>query len=50
MVGHLHPADDHVAISTKADKDFVKRLDFKYIIFPVKNFHSQTWKKEFHRQ
>ena len=50
LVRYLHPADHHVAISTKADKDFVKRLDFKYIRFPVKNCHSQTWKKEFHRQ
>ena len=41
MVRYLHPADHHVAISTKADKDFVKRLDLKYIKFPVKirDFH-----------
>ena len=37
MVAYLHPADQHSAKITKSDKDFVKRLVFKDIKFPVKN-------------
>ena len=33
---HLNPVDHHPVIITKADKDFVKKLDFKDIKFPVK--------------
>ena len=36
LVRHLNPADHHPARITKADKDFVKRLVFKGIKFPVK--------------
>ena len=37
MVAYLHTADHHSARITKSDKDFVKKLDFKDIKFPVKN-------------
>ena len=36
LVRYLNPADHHPARITKADKDFVKRFDFKDIKFPVK--------------
>ena len=32
----FNPADHNLRRTTKADKDFVKRLDFKDIKFPVK--------------
>ena len=33
---YLNSADHHPARITKADKDFTKKLDSKYIKFPVK--------------
>ena len=36
MARYLNPADHHSKKITKGDKDFAKRLDFKYIKFPVK--------------
>ena len=33
---HLNPVDHYPVIITKTDKDFVKKLDFKDIKFPVK--------------
>ena len=35
-VGYLNPADRNPARTTKADKDFTKKLDSKDIKFPVK--------------
>ena len=39
MARYLNPADYHPAKITKADKDFAKMLDVKYINFPVKIRH-----------
>ena len=39
MVRYLHPADDHLARTTKADKDFARELDFKDIKLLVKIRH-----------
>ena len=39
LVRYLHPADDHLARTTKADKDFARELDFKDIKLPVKIRH-----------
>ena len=36
IVRYLNPAAHHPARITKADKDFAKTLDFKYINFLVK--------------
>ena len=36
LVRYLNPADHHRARTTKADKDFANRLDFKDKKFPVK--------------
>ena len=36
LVRYLNPANYHLARTTKADKEFSKKLDFKYIKFPVK--------------
>ena len=36
MFGYLNPADHHAARFTKANKDFVRKRDFKDIKFPVK--------------
>ena len=36
LVRYLPPENYHSARITKADKDFAKELDFKYIKFPVK--------------
>ena len=36
LVGHLNPTDLDPPRLTKADKDFVKTLNFKNINFPVK--------------
>ena len=38
---YLHPADHEPARTTKADKDFARKFDFKDIKIPVKirNFH-----------
>ena len=41
LVRYLNPVDHNPARVTKADKDFVKKLDFKDINFPVeiRNIH-----------
>ena len=36
LVRYLNPADHNPRTSTKSDKDFAKRFDFKDIKFPVK--------------
>ena len=36
IVRYLNPANHHSARITKADKDFAKKVDFKYIKFPAK--------------
>ena len=36
LVRYLHPADHDPRRITKADKDFAKKLDFKYVNFLVK--------------
>ena len=36
LVRYLNPADLNSVRTTKADKDFAKKLDFKDIKFPVK--------------
>ena len=36
LVRYLHPSDHNPRRITKADKDFLKRNDFKDIEFPVK--------------
>ena len=36
LVKYLNPANHHLAIITKADKDFAKRPGIKDIKFPVK--------------
>ena len=36
LVRYLNPADRSPARITKADKDFIRNLDFKDIKFPVK--------------
>ena len=36
LARYLHPEDHHVARTTKADKDFAKKLDFKDLTFTVK--------------
>ena len=48
LVGYLNPADHHIARITKVEKDFLKRIDFKDIKFPVKtkDIHN-TEKREF---
>ena len=35
LVRQLNPADHHQPRTTKVDKDFAKRIDFKDIKFPV---------------
>ena len=51
LVRYLNPANHHLAIITKADKDFAKRRDFKDIKLPVKirNIHKSEKKKDFHQ-
>ena len=52
LVRYLTPADRNPAIITKADKGFVKKLNFKDIKFQVKasDIHKiEKKKKEFHR-
>ena len=36
LLRYLNPADRNPARIAKTDKDFAKKLDFKYINFPVK--------------
>ena len=36
IVRYLNPANHHPARTTKADRDFAKKIDFKDIKFPVK--------------
>ena len=36
LVRYLNPSDHHPARSTKANKNFPKKLDFKYVKLPVK--------------
>ena len=51
MVRYLNPADLNPRRITKANKDFVRRLDLKDIKFPVKIRDIYTIeKKEFHYQ
>ena len=47
LVRYLNSANHHLAIITKADKDFAKRRDFKDIKLPVKirNIHKSEKKK-----
>ena len=49
LVRYLNPANHHLAIITKADKDFAKRRDFKDIKLPVniRNIHKSEKKKRF---
>ena len=48
LVKYLNPADCNPARITKADKDLVKKIDFRDIEFPVKisDIH-KTEKKKF---
>ena len=47
LARYLNPANDHLAIITKAEKGFTIKLDFKDIKFPVKirNIHKIKKKK-----
>ena len=51
IVKYLNPADHNPRRITEADKDFVKKLDFENIKFPVKirDIHKMEKKKEFHQ-
>ena len=51
LVRYLNPANHHLAIITKADKDFAKRRDFKDINSQSKlgTFTKVKKKKDFHQ-
>ena len=46
LVRYLNPANHHQARVTKVDKDFARKLDFKYKKFPVKISKTHKIEKE----